>query len=259
MLHLQNLFYRIVRDAVFIALSSLCTHSIFAQSWDYSVAVIQSDAAVRAEILKSTTAQAINQSGLEEYRQDLLTRLGVFTLQTALAQPSTMCQMSETQNAVFTGAYTSRIKAGRANAKMLGTSAINSNSARATTAAHDNTNNKFCSETDSEQGICKLSTNPKFANFSGADVDALFLFQSKEGPSTYDGDKDGAQVDAANSYIQRVVFGVPPENVANGSTHLYRSSQAARAHAELARRYQAILSMSAYSLNRIKESRNPQK
>lgn len=226
---------------------------------DASQAISEAEAATRAEILKASLAKKTYMEGLESFRQRQILQLKALELQDKLAQPSGICQTMNTQSSLTYGQQLAQAKVSAGQKTVLASLGNNTNTSQVIDSEYQASSSRFCTEVEVARGVCKPTTDPKFSNLAGADQDAMFLFQSKSGASTYDGARDGAQVDAVNGYIKRVVVGVPPEQLHQQGNSFYKKSPQARAYIELLRRYNAFLSMSAYSLNQIKESRNPLK
>jgi len=226
---------------------------------DPSEAISEADMAVRAEIVKAAIAHKAYAEGLEGYRQEQRLNLKAKELEITLKQPSTMCQAVETQDSLLSGYQKSQSKMIDGQRSVLKNLGSNVNTGQTVANLHAATNDRFCSDDEVNLSICKPTTESKYENLAGADQNAMYLFQSNDGTQTYEGERDGAQVDAVNSYISRVVVGVPPEQLKNDGHARYLRSPESRAYAELLRRYKAFLSMSSYSLNQIKESRNPLK
>lgn len=223
-------------------------------------AIAESDAAIQAEITKSAVVSKSVAEGLESYRQQVKLQNAAVDLQEALAQPNTMCQVMGSQDALGSGQRNARTGVMYGQKLVRATSAQNTNTLAVLNAAHQSSNTKFCTDEEITRGICLATVVPGYSNLSGADQNALFLFQSRSGYDTYEGSRDGAQFDAVNKYITRVVYGVaPPEQLKAVSKASYQKNPQARAYVELQRRYDAFLSMAAYSLNSIKESRNAAK
>lgn len=219
-------------------------------------AIVESGAAVRAEILKAATAKNAYVSGKEAYVQEQILNKEAADIKEKLRQPTTNEQTTNTQQALYSGKADANSKVFQAQKLILQPLENNSNTTAAMDSAHQVTNLRFCSDDEVTRRVCVPTTDPKYTNFAGADQDAMFLFQTSDGHSTYEGDRDGAQVEAANSYIKRVVVGTPPEQLRKA---VYAKTPQGRAYVESLRRYRSFLSMSAFSLNNIKENRNPLK
>ena len=62
--------------------------------------------------------------------------------------------------------------------------------------------------------MCRATSNAQFAGLAGADQNAMFLFQARDGSASYEGPRDGPQAQAADGYIARVIAGgAPPEQL----------------------------------------------
>jgi hypothetical protein len=226
---------------------------------DPSEAISEAVAATRAEILKAATAKKAYLEGLEAYRQQQTLQLKAEELKDTLRQPGGICQTMETQTGVVAGQRAAQSKIYGGQKLVMQSLANNTNTMQTLDAANAVSGAKFCSPEEIDRGVCRAPVDPKYAELAGADQNAMYLFQSREGVNTYAGARDGAQVEAVNGYIARVVVGVPPEQLRTKGAAAYRQSPEARVYTEMLRRYNAFLSMSAYSLNQIKESRNPLK
>jgi hypothetical protein len=218
-------------------------------------AVAQAGAATRAEVLKAAAADKAVNEGLEAYRQQQnLQKLAIKT-SASLEQPATTCQTIAAQGGIGTASQNAKAKVFTSQTRTMKKVAGNTNTAQVLETSYKTTNQNLCTPEEAARGICKVSTDSRYANLAGADQNAAYLFQSKDGSTSYEGGKDGAQAEAAQSYIDRVIAGVPPEQLRKVD---YSKSPQGRAYTELTRRYSAVLSMSAYSLTQIKEARNPQ-
>lgn len=250
----------VVRPLSVIALGALALAApAYADSdGDPSEAIIQSEAAIRAELLKAAGASKTVKEGLEAYRQQQRLQARAVELRETLRQSDLMCQTMATQDTASAGQRQAHGKIYSGQRKALQAVASNTGTVAALDSAHKVSNERYCTPQEAALGVCQATTDARYTNLAGADQNAMFLFQSREGGSSYDGGRDGAQVDAVDGYIRRVVAGVPPEQL-RAQAATYRNSPQARAYIELQRRYQAFLSMAAYSLNQIKESRNPLK
>ena len=216
-------------------------------------AVEQSGAATQAEILKSVSAQKAVQEGLEAYRQQESLRVSAQETLESLQQPATTCQTMATQGSLGNVTQTARASLATSQARVLKQLSGNTNTLAALDANNKFTNETMCTAEEAARGICRL--NPANKDLAGADQNVAFLFQGKDGSPTFDGAPDGPQAKAADSYITRVIAALPPEQLKRAE---YSKSPASRAYVELMRRYSAVLSMSAYSLNQIKAAHTPQ-
>ncbi|MEJ6002679.1 hypothetical protein [Paucibacter soli] len=219
--------------------------------------ISESEAAVRAEILKSAMVSKAVAEGLAGYRAQGKLQTKAAQIKEDLTQPDAMCYAMDSQDAITEGEIAARAGAMRGQKVVRAQAAANVNTYLAMQAVHLASNQRFCTEGEAATGVCKVSTDAQFVNLAGADQNALFLFQSRSGGDTYEGKRDGAQFTAVNAYIARVVYGPTPPEQLRRDKGIYEKLPQARAYAELQRRYAAYLSMAAYSLNQIKESRNP--
>lgn len=230
-----------------------------APATDPSEAIIQADAAIRAEIAKSALVSKAVKEGLEANRQEQAARERVMKSQQLARQTNLMCQMLDTQDAVRKAESEARAAVPGAQRRVLRAVASTPSTVQSVEASHALTSERFCSEVEASLGICSAPTDPRYAGLAGADQEALYLFQARDGSDSYTGGRGGAQYEAVESYIKRAVVGIPPQNLHGFDAAAYASNSQARAYVELKRRYAAFLSMASYSLNRIKESRNPLK
>lgn len=215
-------------------------------------AVTQSGAATQAEILKGTMANRAVLEGLESYRQQEQLRQKAQDTADALRQPATTCQTVAVQGGIGAATHTAGSGVASSQARLMRKLGSNTNTMQTLEASHRSTNAKLCTPQEAANGICQL--NSSLSGLAGADQNAAFLFQGRDGSSTYEGPRDGPQAQAADSYIERIA-GLPPEQLSQAE---YGKSAQGRTYVELMRRFKAMLSMSSYSLNQIKEARNPQ-
>lgn len=217
----------------------------------------QAGQAVQGEILKGVAAQKAVMEGIAAYRAQSRLQNKAISLQQDMKQSDQLCQTMDTQDALTAGATAARARVALDQRKSVYPMSRNLNTIATLDSMHKASNESFCTEEEAKLGVCKTTTNPKYVNLAGADQNAMFLFQSRTGGDTYEGTRDAGQVAAVDAYIARVVSGaVPPEQLkVQGSS--YEKNARARAYVELFRRYQAFLSMAAYSLNSIKGSRTP--
>lgn len=214
-------------------------------------AVIQSGAATQAEVLKKAAADKAVAEGLESYRQQEKLRVKAQETAESLKQPNTTCETMAVQGGVGASVHTARARAFVDQKRVLSRVAGNTNTVAAVEAQHQASNLNTCTEAEKRLGICEVR-NP---NYAGADHNAAFLFQGRDGSMTYEGGRDGVQSQAADSYVQRIVATMPPEQLKGIN---FNNSPAGRAYVELARRHAAMMSMSSYSLGQIKQARAPQ-
>lgn len=215
-------------------------------------AVVQSGAAVRGEVLKTATAEIKTAEAVEAYEQQQQLKRDLQDVSEALRPPAQTCTTVAAASSIGSAIGTAQRSA------FVATS-VNSNKTSAaatpsTVAAMDSafnlSNSKFCSDTDRAILGCKPASGA-YSALAGADRDAAFLFQSPDGSLSYAGDGK-AQDEAAASYIERVVAGIPVQALLPTDKSFYSSSPQARSYVEVARRYNAMLSMSRYSLNSIR-------
>lgn len=248
--------------AVAVALCSSAATAQVAQAsavaGDPTDAIVQADAAVRAELLKATATRKVVKEGVASYQAQQRLQDRANDIKDRLRQSDLMCQTMSTQDNLTAGERKAGAAVYAGQRKVSRSLGSNANSLATLEAAGKATNDRFCSETEIARGVCKAPADSKYANLAGADTDAMFLFQSREGTNSYAGGRDGPQVDAVDAYIQRIVSALPPEALRGESRTEFQRNPQARAYVEMQRRYNAVLSMAGYSLNKIKESRNPQ-
>jgi hypothetical protein len=225
---------------------------------DPTDAIVQAEAAIRAELLKATTTRKTVKEGLASYQAQQRLQDRANDIKERLRQPDLMCQTMSTQDNMSAAERKAGAAIYAGQRKVTRALGSNSNTFATLETSAKATNDRFCSEAEIARGVCKAPTDSKYANLAGADTDAMYLFQSRDGSNSYAGGRDGPQVEAVDAYIQRVVAGLPPEALRGESRTEFQRNPQARAYIELQRRYSAVLSMAAYSLNKIKESRNPQ-
>ncbi|MCZ8255020.1 MAG: hypothetical protein O9327_05070 [Polaromonas sp.] len=214
-------------------------------------AVLQSGAATQAEVLKKAAADKAVAEGLEAYRQQEKLRVKAQETAESLVQPNTTCETMAVQGGVGASVHTARARAFVDQKRVLAKVNGNANTVAAVEEQHQASNLNTCTEAEKRLGICEVR-NP---NYAGADQNAAFLFQGRDGSMTYEGGRDGVQSQAADAYIQRMVATMPPEQLKGVN---FNSNPAGRAYVELTRRHAAMMSMSAYSLGQIKQARTPQ-
>lgn len=214
-------------------------------------AIVDAGAAVRAEVAKSTIANKTVAEGLEAYRTEQVMREQAMDLEDAAKQSPTTCQAMATSEALTKAQQDSQAAAMRSQSKVLRQVTGNTNTVAEIDAAHKLTNQRYCSAEEAALGVCAGGSGA----LGGADQDALFLFQGKSGSVSYD--SASGQAEAADSYVKRIVGGLPPEHLRERSKAYYDKNPQARAYVELMRRYNAMVSMGSYSLTQIEESRKP--
>lgn len=221
-------------------------------------AVIQSGAATRAEILKSAAVNKTVEEGLEAYRQQEDLRNRALDIKAAMVQPANTCTSMATAQSLSAGAQQAQGNIYKTQQKALIAAQSNTNTAKLLDTAHLATNAKFCSPEEAARGVCKINSSAKYSNLAGADQDALYLFQAKDGSSSHEGPESGPQAEAVDGFIARVVAGIPPEHIRDKGEAYYKRNPQARAYVELQRRYNAMTSVGAYSLSQIKAMHQPQ-
>ena len=222
--------------------------------------VVQAGAAVRGELLKATMAEKSVAEGIEAYSQQQELQNRAQDLSESLKQPATTCQAMATANSLSAADNSTQVRAFRAQTKMMAkvSVAANTNTLAALDSTYTASSANFCTAHEQALGVCTVKAGGQFGNLAGADRDAMFLFQSKDGSSSFEGDGE-AQAMAADSYIARIVSGIPAQALQQQGEDYYRKNPQARAYVELSRRYNAMLSMGGYSLNQIKETHRTQK
>jgi hypothetical protein len=222
-------------------------------------AIVQSGGAIRGEILKASMADKAVAEGIEAYNQQQELQSRAQDLSESLKQPATTCQAMATANSLSAADQTTQVSAFRAQAKLMAkvSAAANTNTLAAVDTAYKASSANFCTQEEQALGVCQVKTGGQYVNLSGADQDAMFLFQSKDGSSSFEGNGQ-AQAEATDAYVARIVSGIPPQALQQQGEDYYRKNPQARAYVELSRRYNAMLSMGAYSLNQIKEMHRTQ-
>lgn len=217
-------------------------------------AIVQSGAAIRGELLKSTMANKAVAEGIEAYEQQEALRNRAQDLSEAMQQPATTCQAMATANSLSAAVQSTQVNTLQSQRKLMSKVSVagNTNTLSVVDSSYKASNTNFCSAEDQVMGLCTVKTGGQYANLAGADRDAMTLFQSKDGSSSFEGN-GAAQAEAADNYITRVVGGLPPQALQQQGEDFYKKNPQARAYVELSRRYNAMLSMGAYSLNQIKE------
>lgn len=215
-------------------------------------AVAQSGAATQGEIAKGAMVNKNVLEGLEAYRTEQDLRIKAAKTAEDLRQPATTCSTMAAQGGIGNARSVSQGRVNRDQTQVLARIRGNTNTVAALETSYAQSSANYCSEAEAAQNIC---VRPANAALAGADQNAAMLFQGSDASPTYTGGPDGAQSRAVEGYIGRVVAGLPPEQLRGVN---YRSNPQGRAYVELMRRYSAVSSMSAYSLNQIKSGRVPQ-
>lgn len=216
-------------------------------------AIVQSGAATQAEIQKSAQVDKTTAEGLEAYRQQESLRKRAQTMAEDMRQPANTCATMAAQDGLGKASTAGQVRMRQAQQRAMALVESNVSTVQTLESAHKASNDSYCTPAEAAKGVCR--PNGANASLAGADQNAAYLFQARDGSPTFDGARDGPQAKAADAYIQRVIGGSAPPEQLRGVD--YAKNPQARAYTELARRYKAMLSMSAYSLNQAKEARNP--
>ena len=216
-------------------------------------AVAQSSAATQAEIAKGAIANKNVLEGLEAYRTEQQLRLKATQMAEDLRQPATTCSTVAAQASIGSAQQNVQAQLFRDQTRTLNRIRGNTNTAASLERSYAETGDSFCNNDEAALGVCRR--NGALRTLAGADQNAAYLFTGSDGSSTYSGGPGGAQTKAAEGYISRVTAGLPPEQLRAVD---YKKSPQSRAYIELMRRYTAVASMAAYSLNQIKSARTPQ-
>jgi hypothetical protein len=222
-------------------------------------AVVQSGAAIRGELLKATLATKSVAEGIEAYEQQEALRNRAQDLAEAMQQPATTCQAMSTASSLGSAEQKVQVNVLQSQRQVLSkvSAAGNTNTLSAVDSSYKASNSNFCSTEDQVLGLCTVKSSGQYAGLAGADRDAITLFQSRDGSRSFEGN-GAAQAEAAEHYIARVVGGLPPQALQQQGEDYYKRNPQARAYVELSRRYNAMLSVGAYSLNQIKEAHRTQ-
>lgn len=214
----------------------------------------QSTGTLSGELTKSTLATKSVLEGLEGLRQEEQLRRDAVELQAKMEMPASTCQDMAVQDGLAKASAASQaavITGQRATAAAVKS---NNNTLNFVENLREKANTNYCSKEDGARGLCKYDASNVL---SGADQEALYLFQAPSGSRTYEasaGSGKPSQYDAAGDYIQRMVVGIPPEQLR--TKDLDKTPQG-KAYIELMRRYNGMISMSSYSLNQIREAGRP--
>lgn len=221
--------------------------------------IVQSGGAIRGELLKAGMAEKSVAEGIEAYNQQQILAERAQDLKESLQQPATTCQAMATASSLPGADNKAQVNAFASQSKLMSkvSTAGNMNSLAALDTNFKASGANFCTQEEAALGVCEMKTSGAYATLAGADQDAMFLFQSKDGSSSFEGN-GVAQNEATDSYIARVVAGIPAQALPQQGEDYYRKNPQARAYVELARRYGAHQSMAAYSLNQIKEMHRTQ-
>lgn len=216
-------------------------------------AVGQSGAATQAQVLQGATASKAVQEGVAAYQTQEALRRQAQDSADAMKQPADTCATMAVQSGLGNASATTSARVIASHAKVMKSISGTANTMQAAEVAHRTTNETMCTPAEAARGICKV--NQSNIEYAGADQSAAFLFESKDGSPTYAGGQSGPQAKAAESYINRVVSGLPEAQLRGAN---YDKNPQNRSFVELMRRYASVLSMVSYSLNQIKEARSPQ-
>lgn len=213
----------------------------------------QSTATLGGEINKAAVANKVVLEGLEAYRQQEELRKESIELAAKYELPANTCADMAAQDGIGKAGQANQAAIARSQEAVAKAIKGNTNTLRTIDALHEKSNERYCSREDGQRGLCTFNDQNELA---GADQDAMFLFQARSGSRTFSASRGNgpSQYDAAGDYIQRVVAGIPPEQLR--TKDLDKTPQG-RAYIELVRRYNSMLSMSSYSLNQIREAGNP--
>jgi hypothetical protein len=238
-----------------IAQQQLTNTLLQAMGLGIETTTIQVGAANQAEILKGATASILNEIGLEELRQRQAEKERNAKIYADLEQPSTTCQTVHAQVGISRAKAYAQTSVANGQRELLKKIASNKNTGAVLDTRFKQASALTCSQAEAKLGVCKINQDAAYKELAGADQNAALLFQGADASSSYIGTTDGPQAQAADRYIDRVVSGVPVEQLRPTN---YNKSPASRVYTEVVRRYNAVISMSAYSLHQIKETRNPQ-
>ena len=214
--------------------------------------VTEAGASTAGEIAKATMANKAVAEGIAAYEEGENVRQDAVDLREKLTLPESSCEVLSTSAALGPASLAvQRDTVTTMNRILNGYSPASATSATSLLeGSHKTTNAKFCSPEEAALRICSAPSGAS-SWVAGADQDASFLFQSKDGASSY-ADDGSVQGEAADSFIRRVTVGVPSEALNGNGKDYYKNSKAAQAYVELGRRYKAMTSMSAFSLSAIR-------
>lgn len=212
----------------------------------------QATATIGGEINKAAVANKVVMEGLESARQQQQLNRDAVELSQKLELPANTCQDMAVQDGLAKASASTQANMLSSQKKVSEALKGNTNTLATVTSRFEKTNSKFCSQEDGARGLCEYRANNEL---SGADQEAAFLFQSRSGSRTYAAPAGGpSQYDATGDFVTRMVVGIPPEQLR--TKDLDKTPQG-KAYIELVRRYNGMVSMSAYSLNQIREAGNP--
>ncbi len=214
----------------------------------------QSTGTLSGELTKSTLATKSVLEGLEGLRQEEQLRRDAVELQAQMELPASTCQDMAVQDGLAKASAASQAAVITGQRSTSAAVKSNNNTLNFVQNLHKKANDNYCSKEDGARGLCEFDASNVL---SGADQEALYLFQAPSGSRTYEasaGRGKPSQYEAAGDYIQRMVVGIPPEQLR--TKDLDKTPQG-KAYIELMRRYNGMISMSSYSLNQIREAGNP--
>jgi hypothetical protein len=232
-------------------------HALDGDEHSLRQAIGQAGQAIQGELLKGAAATKAVMEGLATYRAQSRLQDKAVALQQDMKQSDQLCQAMGAQEVLSDGAARTRARVVGDQRRSLYNVTRNLNTAATVDSMHKLSNESFCTAEEARIGVCKPTSSAEYANLAGADQNAMYLFQSKSGGDTYEGTRESGQAAAVDAYIARVVSGGAPPELLRIQGSAYERNAQARAYVELTRRYQAFLSMAAYSLNSIKGSRTP--
>lgn len=219
-------------------------------------AVVQSSAGVRGEIAKSTLATKAVTEGIEAYEQQEALRDQAQDMSESLRQPATTCTAIATSNSLSGADQSAQVSAMASQSWLLNRVSVagNTNTVERLDQAFRASSTNFCTPEEEAAGICQQRMGR--GRNAGADRNALSLFQGSDGSSSIDSTSGPAN--SSDAYLARVLGQYGPQALAQQGRDYYQRSPQARAYVELSRRYNAMLSASAYSLQQVKEMHKPQ-
>lgn len=209
-------------------------------------AVAESSAAIQGEVLKGTIAKRLNEEALQAYRQEQEVNRAAQEARDKLKAPELTCTAVAAQSGLSNASQDVPVRVAAGHKTTMQRIQGTTSTMQRVDEMHKATNAAFCTPAEAARGICTL--NPANSALAGADQSAAFLFQGADGSLTYSTPEQSRAVD---NYINRIVATVPVESLSGKD---YDTNPRSRAFVELARRYNSIVSMTAYSLRMIKES-----
>jgi len=242
------------------AVAASATSGAHANPTEISIrlAIAQSAQALRGELLRASVVRNKVLEGIAAYMQTRTAQAESQRIKEQLAPRTDVCNEMEMQTAYARTAAAARRQMVADQVAAARRLQRNQSTVRTLDEVYTSTNQRFCSSSDQALGICKMTQDSAWQNLAGADRDASTLFQSRSGDPTYAGVRGGPQTVAADSFIARTVYSATPPELLRGNAR-YEETPQSRAYVEQLRRYESILSMSAYSLNTIKQAHSPSK